>query len=436
MKGFVIYPTHIIEENKSYVCLFGRLENGDSFLTINKFKPYFYIKKGDLEEAFNYGDFEYEETDMKTFDGKSATKIILNTPSDVPKLRNKLEENEITCYEADIKFAYRFMMDNGIQGSLEINGEYETGQKVDRIYRNSEIKPVEYSPNNLKVLSFDIESSKGNEDDLLYCIGLICDNTKKVFINSKEKVDGAVSCKDEEEVIEKFVNEIIELDPDVITGWNVIDFDFDYLLKKCKKLKINFAIGRDDSLPKLKLEESFFRDSKIDVGGRQVLDALGLMKISFIKVPDYKLDTVANSILGDRKLIQSHGSEKYKEIDEAFSKNKKKLVEYNLKDAELVLRIIEKTKILELTIKRSLLTGMPLDRVNASIASLDSLYIREANKKNLVCPSGNFTVKEEGIKGGYVRESEPGIYDYILVLDFKSLYPSMMRTFNIDPYSM
>src|SRR3989338_1782519 len=249
MKGFVIYPTHIIEENKSYVCLFGRLENGDSFLTINKFKPYFYIKKGDLEEAFNYGDFEYEETDMKTFDGKSATKIILNTPSDVPKLRNKLEENEITCYEADIKFAYRFMMDNGIQGSLEINGEYETGQKVDRIYRNSEIKPVEYSQNNLKVLSFDIESSKGNEDDLLYCIGLICDNTKKVFINSKEKVDGAVSCKDEEEVIEKFVNEIIELDPDVITGWNVIDFDFDYLLKKCKKLKINFAIGRDDSLP-------------------------------------------------------------------------------------------------------------------------------------------------------------------------------------------
>jgi len=78
---------------------------------------------------------------------------------------------------------------------------------------------------------------------------------------------------------------------------------------------------------------------------------------------------------------------------------------------------------------------MPLDRVNASIASLDSLYIREAKKVGLVIPSGNFVEKEEGIKGGYVRESKPGIYDYILILDFKSLYPSMIRTFNIDPYS-
>jgi len=154
------------------------------------------------------------------------------------------------------------------------------------------------------------------------------------------------------------------------------------------------------------------------------------------QIPKLKVyDSVANFILGDRKLIQTQGKEKYKEIDELFLNNKKRLVEYNIKDADLVLQIIDKTKILDLTIKRSLLTGMALDRVNASIASLDSLYIREANKKNLVCPSGNYVVKEEGIKGGYVRESEPGIYDYILILDFKSLYPSIMRTFNIDPYS-
>src|SRR3989338_6776072 len=434
MKGFIVYQNYIVENNKAYVCLFGRLENGESFLTINEFKPYFYIKKGDLEEAFSYGDFEYEETEMKTFDGKSATKVILKIPAEVPKLRKKLEENGINCYEADIRFPYRFMMDLGLQGSLDIDGDYESGQKVDRIYKNPELKPTDYFPNNLKVFSFDIESGK-SEDGELYCIGIRCGDLKKTFINCKDKVENAISCKDEEELLEKFVNEITECDPDIITGWNVIDFDLTYLIKKCKKYKINFNIGRDNKNPRLTLGEGFFKESKIDVSGRQVLDALHLIKVSFLKVPDYKLYTVANFILGDRKLIQTQGKEKYKEIDELFLNNKKRLVEYNIKDADLVLQIIDKTKILDLTIKRSLLTGMALDRVNASIASLDSLYIREANKKNLVCPSGNYVVKEEGIKGGYVRESEPGIYDYILILDFKSLYPSIMRTFNIDPYS-
>ncbi len=435
MKGFVIYPTYKIIDSKAYVCLYGRLENGDSFLSINYFKPYFYIKKEDLELAEELGEFESEETDFKNFKDKKVIKIILNLPYDVPKLRKKFEDNQIECYEADIRFAYRFMMDKGIQGSLDIEGNYVAGDRIDRIYKDPEIKAAEYKPKNLRVLSFDIESSRGTEEDQLYCIGLVCGNVKKVFINSEEKIDGAISCKNEEEVIEKFINEVITLDPDVITGWNVIDFDLNYLNKKCKKHKIEFDFGREPGQCKLKIEESFFKESKVDVPGRQVLDGLNLLRVSFIKVEDYKLDTVAHKILGERKLIQTQGVEKYKEIDELFKNNKKKLIDYNLKDAELVVKILEKTKVFELSVLRSLLTGMPLDRVDASIASFDSLYIRECIKRKLVVPTGNYIVKEERIKGGYVRESIPGIYDYILILDFKSLYPSIIRTFNIDPYS-
>jgi len=272
MKGFVIYPSYEIKENKSYVTLYGRLENGESFLTINEYKPYFYIKEEDLEITKTIiKNLEHEKTKLKNFENKKVIKIILEIPEDVPKTIKKLEENEIETYEADIKFAYRFMFDNEIKGSLNIEGDYESGERIDRIYKNPEITKTNYIPTNLKVLSFDIESGKGEVDDELYCIGLMCGKTTKVFVNAKEKVEGAISCKDEDEVIEKFIQEIISLDPDIITGWNVIGFDLDYLNKKCKKLKVNFDFGRIPGKCKLRIEEDFFKESKADICGRQGL---------------------------------------------------------------------------------------------------------------------------------------------------------------------
>jgi DNA polymerase-2 len=96
---------------------------------------------------------------------------------------------------------------------------------------------------------------------------------------------------------------------------------------------------------------------------------------------------------------------------------------------------LEKSNALNLSIKRALLTGMQIDRVNASIASLDSLYLRELYERRIVAPSSFSGESTERIKGGFVMQSKPGIYEGIIVLDFKSLYPSIMRTFNIDPLS-
>src|SRR3989344_1463946 len=154
---------------------------------------------------------------------------------------------------------------------------------------------------------------------------------------------------------------------------------------------------------------------------------------SFVKLDDYKLDSAAHQFLGERKTIDNNN--KHIEIDRMYKDDQEKLIKYNLNDCKLVYDIIQKTDVLNLTIQRSILTGMPLDNVKASIASLDSLYIKEAIKRKIICPTGKYEDSEERITGGFVMESKPGIYDYILVLDFKSLYPSLMRTFNIDPYS-
>ena len=434
MKGFITYLTYNIIEDEACVCLFGRLENGESFLTINKYLPYFFIKEKDLKEALKLDNFEYEKIDFENFNREKVVKVILNLPSDAPKLRDKFNENEIEHYEGDIKFPYRFLIDKDIKGSLDIDGYYEAGEHVNRVYKEPELKSAEFIPK-LKIASIDIETNSKTED--LYCVSIYSENFKKVFIISNKKLNNAVNCRDEEDLVEKFKEKILELDPDIITGWNLIDFDLAVLEKKFRKYHIPFVLGRDNSRCKLKLENNFMISSKADFPGRMVLDGLALLKNSFIKLEDYKLETASKIFLKDNKLLNSENThiEKHLEIDRLFKEEQQGLVDYNLKDSELVYRILYESKALELTIQRSLLTGMPLDRVSASIASLDSLYIREARKRKVAVPSGKYNIKEKPILGGFVRESEPGIYDYILVLDFKSLYPSLIRTFNIDPYS-
>ena len=95
MKGFIIYPTYKIINGEPYVLLYGRLENNQSFLTLNKFKPYFYIKSGDLSKAKKLAEFEAEKTEFTNFQGDSMTKLVINYPKDVSDIRRELEGAKI-----------------------------------------------------------------------------------------------------------------------------------------------------------------------------------------------------------------------------------------------------------------------------------------------------------------------------------------------------
>ncbi|MBS3172504.1 DNA polymerase II [Candidatus Woesearchaeota archaeon] len=434
MKGFVISSTYRIIDNKSYVLLYGRLENNHSFLTMNSFKPYFFIETKNLEKAKKIGNFESEKTKLTNFEKEPMTRIILDLPKELPDLRSSFEEAKIKNYESDIRFPIRFLIDNKIQSSIEVEGDYELKKEgIDRFYKEPELKRAEYTPKNLKVLSFDIESDKKGKK--IYCISLYGHNYNKSLLLSTKKIDNAISCKTEKELLEEFQKEVLDFDPDIITGWNVIDFDLQFLKDKFSKYKVPFILGRDNSFSKLRIESDFFRTSKAEISGRVVLDGIDLIKSSFIKLENYKLDTAAKKLLGKGKLIETIGHEKYDEIDRLYKEDQKRLIEYNLLDAELAYRIVNEADLINLAIQRSLLTGMTLDRVNSSIASLDYLYLQKARSHNLVCPTSFSEDRESRIKGGFVKESIPGIYDNIIVLDFKSLYPSVIRTFNIDPTS-
>ena len=149
MKGFIIYSTYRILNGKSYVFLYGKLENGQSFLTINKFEPYIFIETEHQKKAEKIAEeFKFEKTDLTNFKKEPVTKIILDSPKDVHELRSALGKKKKKTYEADIRFPIRFLIDNNIQGAIEIDGESEMHEAVDRIYKDPEIKPSDYVPKN------------------------------------------------------------------------------------------------------------------------------------------------------------------------------------------------------------------------------------------------------------------------------------------------
>lgn len=441
MKGFITDARQKIINEKTYIQLFGKLESGESFSSMHEFHPYLFIQESNLKKAKPLLlKFKIEKTQLTNFKGKKVIKISADFQADIIKLTSALRKKEIATYEADLKPTSRFIIDENLLSSVEISGESQPEQKVDKFFPEAKISPVKSKPS-LKIISLDIESDK--KFSKLYCVGLYSKNYKKNFMITNKKIPNVVPCKDEPELLQKLKDEIIKQDPDILTGWHVIDFDLMFLKKKFEEHRIPFDLGRTNENVRIRIASGFFKSSSAEVPGRQVLDALNLIKDPFIKEApsiknakfnSYTLEDVSQALLNDGKLLK--GNSRHNEIEDLFEKGKHEtLAEYNIKDCKLVYDIIEKTKMIDLAMERSSLTGLPLNKLTSSIAAFDSLYIRKARKKGLVSPTTEYRTKTERITGGYVMNSQPGIYHNVLVLDFKSLYPSVIKTFNIDPAS-
>ncbi len=441
MKAHIVNISSTAIEEKTFIQIFGRLENGKSFAAIVPFTPYFYIRETDLSKAKNVlHSTVIEKTKFVNKKQESVLKISHENKTELTKIIKAVHQKDLNTFEADLSPTMRYIIDNDLYNTIDISGETETAELVDVVFKNPVIKPA-HANIPLKVISLDIETNKKTEE--LFCIGLYSHNYEKTFIVSEKKVDNAINCKTEAEVLSKFREEIIKFDPDIITGWHVIDFDLNYLRKKSEEHNIPFNFGRTNENIRIKIENNFFRNSTANIPGRQILDGLNLIKDPFIKeapsiknkeFKSYSLESVSQEMFGEGKIIK--GKERHDEIEKLYQTDKKKLVEYNIQDCKLAYKLLIQTKILDLAIERSALTGLPLNRLTGSIVAFDSLYIREARKRGLVSPTLHYKEKEERIKGGYVMEPKPGIYHNVLVLDFKSLYPSIIKTFNIDPISM
>jgi len=424
-RGFILTPTYRVQGGRPVVHLHSVLENGEPAVIVDdRLAPYFFVPAGDARAVRGVS---VRESALRTFGGDPVVRVETALPGDVPALRRRFADAGVTCFEADLRFAYRWLIDHDVRSAFTVEGTFERRHGVGRVYRNADVRPAQWTPC-LRVLSFDLETSPDGRR--LYSIAAAGAGGEHVWMVHRGPVSNAEVVPDEATLLDRFLDHVRTADPDVLTGWNVCDFDLAVLLAACRRAGMRCTLGRSDDEIELQRDQNFTRESRAVLGGRVVLDGLALMRSAWVRLDDYRLETAARTLLGKGKLLTGIA-----QIEAAYYGDPARLAAYNLEDARLVLELLAHTGLVELTVRRSLLTGMQLDRVGAQIAAVDSLYLRALRARGRVAPSVDTARGGEGagITGGLVLDSRPGLYRNVLVFDFKSLYPSLIRTFNIDP---
>lgn len=405
-------------------------ENGARKLVIEQQQAVFFILQTDVPNVQyilpKRLPHEIKPLQLKTFDHSPVAGIYFKSQSHVYQARELLQQHNIRCFENDIRPTDRYLTERFITGPAEINTT------------TNKITPADYTPN-LKVLSLDIETGWNNNQ--LYAIGFVSSQYNRVLmIGNGDNTDTIEYYPDEITLIKQFLAWVERIDPDIIIGWNVVQFDFRFLQQKCEQLKIPFQIGREKSLPVWRQAQDETSHYFLLTPGRVVLDGIDLLKTATWQFNSYSLESVASELLGRGKLIKHEEIHdplyKAKEISRLFQHDKNSLAKYNLEDCQLVWEIFEHADLIHFAIERARLTGLEMDRSGGSVAAFENLYLPRLHRKGYVAPNIGDNHDTLTAPGGYVMDSQPGLYDSVLVLDYKSLYPSIIRTFKIDPYGM
>ena len=334
---------------------------------------------------------------------------------------NKLHHAHIVMIEEDIRPCDRYLMERFIRGAVCFDPQ-----------NSQKIAPRPYQPH-FKILSLDIETNMHSGEIL--CIGVQdSEGFKRVLMLGEGSDSDTIQyCGDAKTLLLAYVALINIADPDIIIGWNVIGFDFKVIGKCAEQQQIELNIGRDGSA--CVLHESARGKLYLRIEGRIVLDGIDVLKGATYQFASYSLENVSRQLLNKGKLVESvvHRGD---EIIDMYDTDQAALAKYNLMDCELVLEIFEHAKLIDYLVERTALTGLALDKIGGWSSAFDNLYLPRLHRSGYVAPEYASGVSDMASPGGYVMDSIPGLYQHILVLDFKSLYPSIIRTFKIDPQGL
>jgi DNA polymerase elongation subunit (family B) len=310
---------------------------------------------------------------------------------------------------------------------------------------------VEFDASLMKIVTIDIETSteygfpdSRNAQEQIILITLQDFNTKQLttfgcgpYLSKKEN-SLYIQCKDEFELLRKFINHLKEDYPDVITGWNSQLFDIAYLSSRIIKVLGEKAleecspwgIVRQYEVPTARGRTQL----AYDWSGISNLDFMDLYKkFSYKMVENYKLDTVAKEELGKEKIKSKWGTFK-----EFYTNDWELFVDYNIVDVELVDQLEDKMKIINLIMTMAYDAKCNYTDIFSSVRTWDCILYNKLLKENIIVnnPPGVDPSMDRQIMGAFVKEPKPSRYDWVVSFDATSLYPSIIMSWNMSPETL
>lgn len=400
--------------------LFGKTRGSESItILVHGFRPYFFIvdPNADIERILS-DDKEIRslEHDSLLYHSKyhDVLKVTINSPWKVTEYRNKLKRG-FTILAGDIPLHHRYMYDVDMGSCIRVNGKESKEEYFTNLVLDMEsFENIDSFDPGLRILSFDIENSIEHEYIYTIC-SVISDNG---VIRECEPIYGA-----EKDIIAGFAELIRKEDPDVITGYNIDNYDIRKILERAKHNRMSDGLpwGRDGSQPKL-VSDRFWR-----VKGRLICDAWWAVRKE-LRPKQETLNAVSLLVLGEGKLDVDP-----KHMDDEWKDDRDKVIRYCIKDAELALRILLEVGTVRKGMDLATVSKLTIEDVLTSGTSqlADSLLIRAADRSKIGVPMMGRNVATDQIEGGYVHTMVPGLYHWVCVEDFKSMYPSLIIAKNI-----
>ncbi len=389
-------------------------ENGKHFMTREKFYPTLFVPSK-------------KNTEYQTLNGEYVEAV---QPGTVRECREFIKKYD------------------GVKG-FDISGnDRYIYQYISETYPEDELK---FDISKIKVTTIDIEVASENgfpdvessaEEVLLITIQDY--NTKQIrtwglgkFNNQQSNVNYR-SFSNEYDLLNDFISwwMIEENTPEVITGWNSELYDIPYLVRRIDRVLGEKLMKRMSPWGLVTESEKFISGRKhisYDIGGVSQLDYLNLYKKFTYKAQEsYRLDHIANVELGQKKLDHSE----FDTFKDFYTKGWQKFVEYNIKDVELVDRLEDKMKLIELALTMAYDAKANYADVFSQVRMWDTIIYNYLKKKNIVIPPNVRSDKDSKYAGAYVKEPIPGVYDWVVNFDLNSLYPHLIMQYNISPETL
>ena len=309
---------------------------------------------------------------------------------------------------------------------------------------------IEFDISKIKLVTIDIETKSENgfpdvesasEEILLVTIQ---DYTTKEIItwgtrpfnNTHDHVDYRL-CNDENHLLNSFIQWWIENTPDVVTGWNCEFFDIPYITGRLNRVLGSKLMKRLSPWGLVTQSDIVVRGRKnfiVDIGGVSVLDYMRLYKWSpgTPNQESFRLDYIAQQELGQKKLDHSE----FDTFKDFYTNGWQKFVEYNIIDVELVDRMEDKLKLIELALTMAYDAKVNYQDIFFQVRLWDCIIYNELKKRNIAIPQKVGSKKDEKYAGAYVKEPIPGKYDWVVSFDLNSLYPHLIMQYNISPETL